>query len=285
MKKRLCRDAVNYFASILVVAGGLAIFALPLRAGEVFLEDFDQGWSNDPETKQLGAHGVWPSSWAFRLKNPVTWAVVESGGPQKKVLEFKGESFNNSWWSVGVSHGVGCAPGKSVQLDGWIREATPTSGMDAAYLWLSTPEQNGYGITAIRSNAIDGPPEKTNDGNNYAGIFKYRGSTVKFGESGLPEWTNQRGELPVPVASVEAASDEYLHFFLRLKQAAKGASVEIALYYNSTDSPPVMTWTDDGTKFGAVIDIENLTWVGITAANGPIPHRIQFDAIRVGLLP
>jgi len=285
MKKRPQRVAINCFGFIL--AAGLAVLTVPLRAGEVFQEDFEEGWANDPETKQLGPDGGWPSNWAFRGKQSAAfWSVVDSGGPQKKVFEFKGGSFNGGWWIAAAQHDVVCPSGKTLQLDGWIREAeTPLGAEDVAYLWLSTLEQNGYGITVRRSNRCEGPPQKINDGNNYAGIFKFRDSTVKFGEQRTPGWTNLKGDLPDAHTIVESASDEYLHFFLRLKQTANGTPVEIALYYNTTDSSPVMTWTDDGKQFGDVIDLENLTWVGITAENGKIPHPIQFDAIRVGVIP
>ena len=264
-----------------VVLAGLMGLTMASQAAEGFQENFEDGWLNDPDTGTLGPKGAWPGTWAFRLKNPLMWSVVDSGGPQKKVFEFKGGPFNSNWWVGGTPHSVNYLPGKTLQLEGWIREATPTGCSDVAYLWLADPEHNGYGLMISRTNAEEGPP-KRNDDKNYASILKISDNHCKFGG---PETCNWKKNLPGEPVSVEVSSDEYLHFFLRLKQRANGSPVEIALYYTSTNNPPVMTWTDDGKEFGGILDLETLTWVGVTADNNnPIPHPIQFDSIGVSVI-
>jgi hypothetical protein len=285
IKIEAMRDGSRNLTAIrAAVFAGLLGLAMAAQAGEAFLENFKTGWSNDTDTNQLGPNGTYPPNWLFRTDASKIWSVVDSGGPQGKVLQFKGGSFCNDWWPTGSEHGVVYSPGKIVQLDGWIREATPTSAFDLAYLWLSTPEHNGYGFLVCRSNGYESRGQ-LEDNTNFTSIFKYRGCTVKFGESGTANWQIPHGDRPGALVEVEAASDEYLHFFLRLKQKAPGSPVEIALYYNSTSKPPVMTWTDDGTLFGPIFDIESLTWVGVTAENGKdIPNPIQFGAIGVSLV-
>jgi hypothetical protein len=271
---------------ILVAVFALLVgLAVTLRAADLYQENFDANWVNDTATGRLDEKGTFPEAWAFRLHGAGMWLMVDAPEPQKKVLQFKGESFNNGWWSGGGRHGVVCPAGKTIQLDGWIREATPAKNVDIAYLWLSTPEQNGYGLVAIRSNAYEHSND-LNDNKNYVTLVKYRDNTVKFGENPTCDWKTQDGDRPKAPVAVETANDGYLHYFLQLKQKAAGAPVEIALFYKDTKNPPVMTWTDDGTQFGPVIDVSNLSHVGVTAENGKDhPHAIQYDAIGVALLP
>jgi hypothetical protein len=43
-----------------------------------------------------------------------------------------------------------------------------------------------------------------------------------------------------------------------------------------------MTWTDDGTT-GGILNLTNLTWVGLTADNSPSASPIQFDDLGVSV--
>jgi len=264
----------NLTALRAAVIAALVGLAMASQAGEAFQENFEAGWTNDAETGTLGPKGSWPETWAFRLKNPLMWAVADSGGPQKKVFEFKGGAFNCHWWVAGARHSAEYVEGKTLQLEGWIREATPTECSDMAYLWLADPDQNGYGIMVSRTNA--------EEDTHCAAIFKFSDNHGEFGGSRTSEWKKNMPGVPF---SLKISSDDYLHFFLRLKQKAKGSPVEIALYYQSTSNPPVMTWTDSGKEFGGILDLGTLTWVGVTAANGnAIPHPIQFDSLGVSMV-
>jgi hypothetical protein len=251
-----------------------------------YLEDFEVRWANGTSDSNvsgdldLGDDGASMNGWKSR--SAAYFSIQDRGAPWNNGLQFNGGAFNESGWTCGREHGLPMLGAISLQLSGAIREAPAASVTDTAWLWLSDANANGYGVRVVR----------TGPGNNQAAIFKGYGSTALLGGggSGNPSvnWTVGNGYLPVAAVNVGTAYGDFITFYVRLEQATSGGDVTVTLWHtgsNTADTSPGspdMTWTDDGTT-GGILNLTNLTWVGLTADNSPSASPIQFDDLGVSV--
>jgi hypothetical protein len=252
--------------------------ALPVIAGEApkeaatFVEEFSLLVNGADGT--MAGQGAKRNGWSVRVGE--YWKV----NTDKDNLVLSRVMNHVSYWdNLGKAHGL--PVGKATHLE-LSFDCALSGNFASALVWFADTTQNGYGITASYINY------------DYARIAKLRGSITGFGT--IPEWTHQWGDqYPAPPAEAVQCglhNKNMITYHMRLEQEAAGQPVRVTFWFTGSAvlnnelfkdqsyDQPAVTWTDDGTAIGKVIDLRTLTHIGITAQNTP-EGDVRLDNIRV----
>jgi hypothetical protein len=275
-------------------------FLVAARDAELFpdlhTEDFASGWSNGV-AGFTGSGAAVPGRWALREGELGKWQVMDTGAPQGLALAFTNGSHNSGWWPTGMQapFRFPAAGPVTVEFSARVRIAcNATSGkIWDARIHLMSRDQNGYGLAVKRS--LD-PGTHGADNKVYARIIKYRGCKAALGTGTTSDWTDSEGASASGEAmTADAGETDFIRLHVRLSQEEPNGPVTVRLWHTESGAAdtslqnPDLAWTDDGSLFGAVLNLRELNWLGVNAEeqsslpNGP-DAGVWFDDLRVELI-
>lgn len=232
----------------------------------MFVEDFQSAWSNNSQGN-LGfaaGHNGWLGTNAMHA-----YSLGTEGANKYLAPINDAPSAYIRWITAGKPHGIDMRNVTALELS--FKVKTFAGGNTQPVLWFSDPMQNGYGIHMYR---------------NQAAIIKYSGNITDFGavqkyyypywdpNPNVAHWINPDGEGSGTAAYVGNWYDGWITIHLRLEQSAPGQQITMKMWFTGSNiadtsySSPAQTKIDNGSGTGEfsanVIDIQNLTWMGIT---------------------
>jgi len=240
----------------------------PLLVAADFEENFSTMVSGPTDTnknshRDLADDGAEKGEWVAR--GIEVWSVeVPENQSELRLVLYGG---NASWHPMGRLHGVALSGRRALELSMTV---SVSKQRIQNWAWLSDELQNGYGISyGGKENSV---------------------RLIKLTENGTPfgphrdrsMWVQSFGQLEMPDIPLpeQLPEDSPLTFHLRVEQAQSGGPVKLTIWHSSpeggtetTYESPLLQVIDDGTgaevalkEAGAtpVIDLDSLTWIGIS---------------------
>jgi len=259
---------------------------------DLYTEDFATGWSNGV-AGFMGSGAAVPGRWTLRDGELSKWQVMETGTPQGLALAFTNGSFNSSWWPTGMQTPFRFPVTGPVTVEFSARMRIACNAVSGkiwdARIHLMTRDQNGYGLSLKRSldSLAHGADNKV-----YVRIIKYRGCTVALGTGSTSDWAEGDGASATDEVMVADADETgFIRLHVRLTQEEPNGPVTVRLWHTESGvadtslQNPDLTWMDDGSRFGAILNLRELNWLGVNAEaqgspNGP-DAGVWFDDLRV----